>query len=164
MKLIEYLNEMKQEDGYDTVTIKGKKVEQINWKYHFEAYGGFKQFLKATGLKEDAVRIYMTLGEVPESARKKIRSAVAKRIINKPTNEGVKSKLKDLFGVTQHEEYTELEDKILVGKPEDIKRVALMINDFSKKWNLSRKEEMVLHQRLDKETQFYYQRTKARNK
>jgi hypothetical protein len=55
--------------------------EPVNFEHHFKRFGGFKGFLKATGLKEPDVRMMISNGTVPEAARKKIRAAVAKHII-----------------------------------------------------------------------------------
>ena len=60
-----------------------EKPEEIQWQPLFDRFGGFKQFLKATGLSREAVKMYVSTGEPPERARKKIRAAVAKDIIDK---------------------------------------------------------------------------------
>ena len=57
-------------------------IGPINWKHHFENFGGFKEFMKATGLTKDEISKYVESGETPQDARQKIRKAVSKRIIN----------------------------------------------------------------------------------
>jgi hypothetical protein len=74
MKFQEYINE------YMSPTPK-KDDYTVGWDHHFKRFGGYKSFLKATDLKDSDVRMYISTGETPEAARKKIRSAVAKHII-----------------------------------------------------------------------------------
>ena len=93
MRLEQYINEGKSpgkkgeeayiEDEYhDTVTtIKGKTEQQINWTRLFDRFGGYKKFLKASGLDDKHVKMSISTGEPNKKAREAIRRAVAKDII-----------------------------------------------------------------------------------